>query len=251
MRLPVAPAPQSLKTMPLCLAMALSIFSLLTGTAGACALPAFPGAKGAGACATGGRGGRVQLVTTLADGGPGSLRAAIESEGARTIVFRVDGAIQLSRPLVVRHGRLTIAGQSAPGDGIVLRDHPLVISADDVVVRYLRSRLGDESGVEADALSVTRGQRIMIDHVSASWSIDETLSVAGGRDASVDDGPRDVTRNRSIDRATQRARMATARWCVPRAAHGSPFITISGLTTAPAGPGRAIIWRPLSTPSVR
>lgn len=195
---PVAPAPQWRGLAPLWLAAALAGFSLVTGTAAACTLPAFPGAEGAGACATGGRGGRVNIVTTLAESGPGSLREAIDSEGARTIVFRVDGAIHLTRPLIVRHGQLTIAGQSAPGDGIVLRDHPLVIAADDVVVRYIRSRLGDESGAEADALSITRGQRIILDHVSASWSIDETLSVAGARDAGVDGGPRDVTVQWSI-----------------------------------------------------
>lgn len=153
------------------------------GAPDCCAAPAgaplaFPGAEGAGAHALGGRGGRVLFVTTLEDRGPGSLRAAVEAEGPRTILFRVAGTIRLAKPLVVRNGRVTIAGQSAPGQGITLRDHRLEIAADDVVVRFIRARLGDESRVESDAVTVTRGRRIILDHVSASWSVDETLSVS-------------------------------------------------------------------------
>lgn len=105
---------------------------------------AFPGAEGAGRLALGGRGGRVLTVTTLEDGGPGSLRVAVETPGPRIIVFAVSGTIKLTKPLRIREGRVTIAGQSAPGDGITLRDHPLEVAADDVVIRYIRSRLGDE-----------------------------------------------------------------------------------------------------------
>lgn len=155
-------------------------------------IPAFPGAEGAGRFARGGRGGRVLRVTSLADAGPGSLRAAVEAEGARTIVFDIGGTIRLASPLTVRRGLVTIAGQSAPGGGITLRDHPLVIAADDVVVRHIRSRLGDESGVEADAVSITRGRRIILDHISASWSVDETLSV-GSRYDPPERGIYDVT----------------------------------------------------------
>ncbi|MCR5871051.1 pectate lyase [Sphingomonas sp. J344] len=142
-------------------------------------LPAFPGAEGAGALALGGRGGKVLTVTTLADSGPGSLRAAVEAKGPRIIVFAVSGTIQLQKPLTVREGQVTIAGQSAPGDGITLRDHPLVVQADDVVIRFIRSRLGDESKTESDAIWIRAGRRIILDHVSASWSVDETLSVSG------------------------------------------------------------------------
>jgi hypothetical protein len=146
---------------------------------------AFPGAEGAGAQALGGRGGRVLRVTTLEDSGPGSLRAAIEAEGPRTIVFDIGGTIALKAPLRVRNGRVTVAGQTAPGGGIALRDQPFLIEADDVVVRYIRARLGDVSGVEADAFSIVRGRRIIVDHVSASWSVDETLSAGEpARDAS-------------------------------------------------------------------
>jgi hypothetical protein len=139
---------------------------------------AFPGAEGAGRFACGGRGGKVLIVTTLADDGAGSLRQAVETTGPRTIVFAISGTIKLTRPLRIREGRVTIAGQSAPGGGITLRDHPLEVSADDVVIRYIRSRLGDESKTESDAVWISGGRRIILDHVSASWSVDETLSAS-------------------------------------------------------------------------
>ncbi len=153
---------------------------------------AFPGAEGAGRLALGGRGGRVFHVTQLGDAGPGSLRAAVEAEGPRTVIFDIGGVIRLASPLTVRRGRITIAGQTAPGGGITLRDHPLVVAADDVVIRHIRSRLGDESGVEADAVSIERGRRIILDHISASWSVDETLSV-GSRYDPPERGIYDVT----------------------------------------------------------
>ena len=143
---------------------------------------AFPTAEGAGRFAEGGRGGDVYRVTTLADSGPGSLRDAVEAEGARTIVFDIGGTIRLETPLIIRHGRITIAGQTAPGGGVTLRDHPLEVQADDVVIRYIRSRLGDESNTESDAVSINRGRRIILDHVSASWSVDETLSASNRYD---------------------------------------------------------------------
>jgi pectate lyase len=158
---------------------------------------AFPGAEGAGRFAQGGRGGQVLFVTNLEDSGPGSLRAAIETKGPRTILFRVSGTIRLAKPLAIREGRVTIVGQSAPGDGITLRDHMLQISADDVVVRYIRSRLGDESRTESDAVTVTRGRRIILDHLSASWSVDETLS-ASARFTDPEQGFYDLTVQWSI-----------------------------------------------------
>lgn len=153
---------------------------------------AFPGAEGAGRFALGGRGGQVIRVTHLGDAGPGSLRAAVEADGPRTVIFDIGGVIRLASPLTIRRGRITLAGQTAPGGGITLRDQPLVVAADDVVVRHIRSRLGDESGVEADAVSITRGRRIILDHISASWSIDETLSV-GSRYDPPERGIYDVT----------------------------------------------------------
>jgi hypothetical protein len=170
---------------------------LLMSAGAATPLPAFPGAEGAGATALGGRGGKVLTVTTLADSGPGSFRAAVEAKGPRIIVFAVSGTIQLSKPLTVREGRVTIAGQSAPGDGITLRDHPLVVQADDVVIRFIRSRLGDESKTESDAVWIRAGRRIILDHVSASWSVDETLSVSGNY-AEPGEGWYDVTVQWSI-----------------------------------------------------
>lgn len=157
---------------------------------------AFPGAEGAGRFAQGGRGGQILFVTNLDDSGPGSLRAAVEARGPRTILFRVSGTIRLHKPLAIREGRVTIAGQSAPGDGITLRDHMLQVSADDVVIRYIRARLGDESGTESDALTITKGRRIILDHVSASWSVDETLSASANYTA--DQGFYDVTVQWSI-----------------------------------------------------
>ena len=160
-------------------------------------VPAFPGAEGAGAMSVGGRGGRVLRVTNLEDSGPGSLRAAVEARGPRIIIFDVGGTIRLEKPLVVRNGQVTIAGQTAPGGGITLRDQTFRIAADDVVVRFIRSRLGGESGVEADSIWVHAGQRIILDHVSASWSTDEALSVSSTYRTPKDD-LRDVTVQWSI-----------------------------------------------------
>ena len=141
-------------------------------------LPAFPGAEGAGATSLGGRGGLAIHVTNLNDSGPGSLRQAIDAVGPRTIIFDIGGTIALKKPLAIRSGRVTIAGQTAPGGGITIRDHGLRIEADDVVVRFIRARLGDKGGLSEDAISVISGHRIILDHVSASWGTDETLSVA-------------------------------------------------------------------------
>ena len=142
-------------------------------------IPAFPGAEGFGARTTGGRGGAVFEVTNLDDAGPGSLRDAV-SEGNRTIIFRVSGTIALKSPLVVAKPNITIAGQSAPGDGICLRDSTFSIRTHDVVVRHLRSRLGDVTGRQADSITLDHGvDNVILDHCSASWSIDEALSLAG------------------------------------------------------------------------
>lgn len=101
----------------------------------------------------GGRGGRVIAVTNLSDSGPGSLRYAVEADGPRIVVFRVSGTITLESQLKISNPYITIAGQTAPGDGVALRKHPIQIDADEVVIRYIRVRLGGESGVDADAIS--------------------------------------------------------------------------------------------------
>ena len=120
------------------------------------------------------------LVTNLNDSGPGSFREACKADGPRVVVFRVSGTIALKSNLTVEKPFLTIAGQTAPGDGICLRDATFAIATHDVVVRYLRSRLGDETKRQADAFNVLHGSHdVVLDHISASWSIDEALSLSG------------------------------------------------------------------------
>lgn len=148
-------------------------------------VPAFPGAEGHGSMTRGARGGRVIAVTNLNDSGPGSLRHAVEADGPRIIVFRVSGTITLESALKISNPYITIAGQTAPGDGITIRKHPLQIDADEVVIRYIRARLGGESGDDADAISSRYHKNIILDHVSASWSIDETVSLYHGENVTV------------------------------------------------------------------
>jgi len=145
--------------------------------------PAFPGAEGPGMYTLGGRGGRVIEVTNLADIGPGSLRAAVEAGGSRIVVFRVSGTIALQSTLAVKNPYITIAGQTAPGGGICLKNYRLQVSADHVIVRHIRCRPADNMegtegfrGDNIDSLSVSRAKNVIIDHCSASWSVDETLS---------------------------------------------------------------------------
>jgi pectate lyase len=154
--------------------------AVLSASLEARAIPAFPGAEGFGSITPGGRGGRVIFVTNLDDAGPGSFRAACEAEGPRVVIFRVSGLITLAQAIVITNPYLTIAGQTAPGDGICVRNYTFVIATHDVVVRYLRSRLGDLSGQEADSITLGSGaQNVILDHCSATWSVDEALSLVG------------------------------------------------------------------------
>lgn len=138
---------------------------------------AFPGAEGFGRFAKGGRGGDVYHVTTLADDGPGSLREGLRTaKGPRTIVFDISGTIELKKPLAVDKSFLTIAGQSAPGDGICIKDQTFQIkNASHVIVRYLRFRLGDENKPRPsgpDCVNTTDVDHVIFDHLSVSWGID-------------------------------------------------------------------------------
>lgn len=146
---------------------------------------AFPSAEGYGKYTVGGRAGKVYEVTNLNDSGEGSLRAAVEADGARTVIFRVSGNIPLQKPLRIRHPYITIAGQTAPGAGICLQHQPLLIETDQVIIRYLRVRLGAESGADNDAVTARGCRNIILDHISASWSIDETMSVYECQDITV------------------------------------------------------------------
>lgn len=147
----------------------------------ACAGPvAFPGAEGAGRFSTGGRGGDVYEVTTLANSGAGSIVDAV-SKGNRTIVFRVSGTIDLGGVILRPKSNTTIAGQTAPGDGICLKGRISISGVSNVVIRYLRVRV-DEGGANSsgDAIDIESGNHIIIDHVSASYARDETISCQDG-----------------------------------------------------------------------
>jgi len=139
-------------------------------------IPAFPGAEGAGAYTRGGRGGKIIEVTNLSDSGRGSLRAAIEAEGPRIVIFRISGIITLEKVLTISNPYITVAGQTAPGDGICIRGQTTEINTHDVVLRYLRFRRGNIKD-RNDALGGYPIGNIIIDHCSASWGLDENLSL--------------------------------------------------------------------------
>lgn len=150
------------------------------------ALPVIPGAKGFGMETPAGRGGQVYKVTTLAETGTGSLKACIDATGPRVCVFEVSGTIRLSSDLVIRNRYLTIAGQTAPSPGIMLRGGGILIKTSDVLLQHLRVRPGDDlagttpdnrDALKIEALSTAPISNIVIDHCSFVWAIDETVSL--------------------------------------------------------------------------
>lgn len=157
-------------------------------------LPAFPGAEGFGRFAVGGRGGDVYHVTNLKDSGPGSLRYGVESaSGPRTIIFGISGTIFLESTMLIDKSYLTIAGQTAPGDGITIANDEFRITASNVIVRYIRVRLGDRYDLQSagsnrskSAFRIHSGANIIVDHVSASWGTNESLSTSSPSYGSVD-----------------------------------------------------------------
>ena len=151
---------------------------------------AFPGADGGGRYTTGGRGTAIYVVSSLEDDPTnikvGTLRYALLARGRRIITFSVAGRIDLVTDLEISSGNVTILGQSAPGDGICISGCPVVVKADNVIIRFMRFRMGDLKGKEADALTIEKGHsNIIIDHCSCSWSTDECLSIYGVQNATV------------------------------------------------------------------
>ena len=141
---------------------------------------AFEGAEGYGRNAVGGRGGKVVYVTNLNDDGAGSLREACTAEiGPRTVMFKVSGMIQLKSRLVCNQDYVTIAGQTAPGKGITIKSAPIGFTGKDMVVRFMRVRLG--YGATYDGMGLTGGDHSILDHASISWTIDEAFSSRGGK----------------------------------------------------------------------
>lgn len=144
---------------------------------------AFPGAEGCGRFTTGGRGGEIVFVSNLNDSGQGSLRNALtEYHQPRTILFTISGTIYLKSIIEVTNGNFTLAGQSAPGEGICVTGAGVDINADNIIIRYLRFRPGSIDGIETDALTIKRSHNVIVDHCSMSWSTDETCSCYDNQD---------------------------------------------------------------------
>ena len=141
-------------------------------------IPAFPGAEGGGMYSFGGRGGRVMVVTNLNDSGPGSFREACEAAGPRIVIFNVAGIIRLDSKIRIRAPYITIAGSTAPGDGVCIAGDTVELETHDVVIRHMRFRRGNLAATDRnDSIGGNPIGNIMIDHVSASWGLDENMSM--------------------------------------------------------------------------
>lgn len=181
---------------------ALTIPAALAGVVALCHaaddVPAFPGAEGFGAVSRGGRGGRVLLVTNLNDKGEGSLRAACEAQGPRTVIFRTGGLIELKKAIRIRSPFITIAGQTAPGGGICLKNFGLFFEdTHDIILRHLRLRPGPDSGKAIDGLTLLGTERAIVDHCSISWSVDECIGLTG-----------------NMGSHRRKTRGCTVQWCI-------------------------------------
>ena len=192
-------------------------------------LPAFPGAEGYGAKSLGGRGGKVFIVNNLNDDGPGSLREAIEAPQKRIIVFNISGVIKLNSTLVIRNPYITIAGQSAPEPGIILRLNPAApfgqvmrIETHDVVMRYIKFRRGDTTRSGDNLGIVSPSKNIIIDHCSFQWATDESIAIWATEAADDKDaiGVQAVSIQNSLisDSLLQRTRWLKPGYCAHRRA---------------------------------
>ena len=141
-------------------------------------IPAFPGAEGGGAYTPGGRGGKVIVVNSLEDSGPGTLREACETGGARIVVFNVAGVIKLKSAISIRAPYITIAGQTAPGDGVCVTGGSFLLDTHDIIIRHMRFRRGmQDVAFRDDALGGNCVGNVIVDHCSASWGLDENMSI--------------------------------------------------------------------------
>ncbi len=172
---------------------ALLALGLATAAQAAQAVPVIPGAAGFGMSTPAGRGGEIYKVTNLNDSGSGSLRACVEASGPRVCVFEVSGAIQLQKDLRIQNPYITIAGQTAPSPGISLYGGTVrIYDTHDVLIQHIRIRVGDANGgsdpINRDALDLAGGSgvnNVVLDHVSASWALDEMVSVWKGRNVTI------------------------------------------------------------------
>ncbi|MCB0494706.1 MAG: pectate lyase [Cyclobacteriaceae bacterium] len=157
----------------------ISLVTIFLGSSFAkCQQIAFPGAEGFGKYATGGRGGEIIIIDNLNDSGPGSFREALAQKYPRIIIFSVAGYIELESPLDIKHGDVSILGQSAPGQGITLKNYTFkATEVENVIIRYIRSRMGDEKKYEGDAFTMKKCKNAIVDHCSFSWSTDECASM--------------------------------------------------------------------------